>query len=72
MFYKLSFSLLMPLPFIPSIPALHVGYDSAVPKLKYNNHALPQIRSFLVVVAKYVLQVRRRFLGRRKSLVVDD
>ena len=52
----------MPLPFIPSIPALHVGYDSAVPKLKYNNHALPQIRSFLVVIANMSSKFEDPFL----------
>lgn len=51
MFSKLSFSLLVPLPFITSIPTFHVGYNWAIPKLKLKyTHALSIIRSFLVII----------------------
>ena len=62
MFLKLCFSLLMPLPFIAPIPTFHVGYDSAIPKLKYNNHALSTICSFLVVIANMSSKFEDPFL----------
>ena len=61
MFYKHSFSLLIPLPFLPSIPTTHVGYGFAIPKLKYNR-ALSKIRSFLVMIANMSYKLEGAFL----------